>query len=966
MSQLPTGTVTFLFTDLEGSTRLLQKLGREEYGRTLGDHHRLLREVFEQHGGVEVDTQGDAFFVAFRTAGDAVAAATTAQRALAGHSWPGGVDPRVRIGLHTGEALVDGERYVGVAVHRAQRVCAAGHGGQVLLSNATGEMVEDGLPSGVTLRDLGEQRLKDLDRPVRLFQLNIEGLPSDFPPLRTEAPAPFEGPSGRWGWWQRAGRPARLLMAGGAALVLAGVTAAAVRILGDETQPGAARTTDALAVIDPASGEVTGRIAVGATPSTVAVGEGGVWVLNADDQTISHVDPESREVVSFGSGGTPTDLTVGAGSVWVGNGGAVENVQFAGPVATSIVRIDPETRTRRAEISLPRAGGGVSNITDYHIAVGETAVWAINPDLSISRINPNSNLVVKTIRSFPALAIAASGREVWAVGAADENAVARIDTERNVITRQVPLQATALGTLTIGEGAVWVTAPQDGTLWRVELAEGSRPSAIPVGAGVFDVAVGAGSVWVSNPLRGTVVRVDPSENAVTRTIDVGNTPRGLAVGEGAVWVGVSGTGGALAATATGEQATLPRSFCEELFFGGGGRPDYLIASDLPLQGGARVTTQQMSQAIAYVLRRRGFRAGRFRVGYQSCDDSLARTGLFDVGKCAANAREYARNEKVIGVVGTFNSPCALFEVPILNRAPGGGLAMVSPSASFVGLTREGAGAEPGGLAELYPSGRRNFFRVYPTDDYEGAAGAQLARELGARRIFILHDGDPFFSLPLVESFRFAARGLDLDVIDVRRWNVHARSYRPLAQLVGRTRPDAVFLSGILDNNGGQLVRDLRGVLGPTPKIIGTSGFTPISFLFERAGAAAKGMYVSLLGFVPQSYPPAGRRFAQEFAAIQPGAEIEPSSLYAAQAAEVLLEAIARSDGTRRSVIKELFATRVEQGILGTFRLDRNGDTTLNAVTIVRAQRPGGRSTVMSFEGAAIDRVLTPSVDMVPG
>jgi branched-chain amino acid transport system substrate-binding protein len=964
MSRLPTGTVTFLFTDVEGSTRLLQKLGREEYGRTLGEHNRLLRQAFELHGGVEVDTQGDAFFVAFRTAGDAVAAAAAAQRALAEHSWPEGLDPRIRVGLHTGEALVDGDRYVGVAVHRAQRVCAAGHGGQVLLSSATGEMVEDALPSRVALRDLGEQRLKDLDRPVRLFQLDIEGLPSDFPPLRTEAPAPFEGASGRWAWWRRAGRPARILIVTGAALVLAAATAGAVQIFGDETNPAVSPTADALAVIDPASGEVTHRIPVGASPSAVAVGEGGVWVLNSDDQTISHVDPESRKVDPFGSGGTPTDLTVGAGSLWVANGRPLENAQYAGPVATQIVRLDPETRTRRATISLPLGGGSVSNVTEKHVAVGKDAVWAVNPDLTISRINPNTDLVEETIRSFPAIRIATSGQELWAIGEA--NVIARIDTERNVVARRVSLQATGLGSLAIGEGSVWVTSPPDGTLWRIELAEGTRPSAIPVGEGVFDVAVGAGSVWLSNPLRGTVVKVSPAENAVTRTIDLGSTPRGLAVGEGAVWVGVSRAGGTVAATATDEGATLPRNFCEELFFGGSGRPDFLIASDLPLQGGSRLTTQQMAQAIAYALRKREFKAGRFRVGYQSCDDSLAGTGLFDVDKCAANARTYARNEAVIGVVGTFNSPCALFEIPILNRAPGGGLAMVSPSASFVGLTREGAGAEPGGLAELYPSGRRNFFRVSPTDDYEGAAGAQLARGLGARRIFILHDGDEFFSLPLVESFRFAARRLGLEVVGVRRWNPRARGYRSLTQVVRQAQPDAVFLSGILDNNGGQLVRDLRVVLGSAPKIIGTSGFTPISFLFERAGQAAKGMYVSLLGLVPQSFPPAGRRFTQDFAATQPGAEIERTALYAAQAAEVLLDAIARSDGTRRSVIEELFATRVNEGLLGSFRFDRNGDTTLNAVTILRAERPGGRSTVMNFEGAAIDRVLMPSPDLVPG
>src|SRR5919109_3313129 len=183
MPERPTGTVTFLFTDIEGSTRLLQQL-RDRYGAVLSTHARLLREAIEQFNGHEIDTQGDAFFAAFARARDAVAAAVAAQRALAAERWPDGVAVRVRMGLHTGEPLVGGERYVGMGVHRGARICAAGHGGQVLLSNATRELVEDELPEGLSLRDLGEHRLKDIDRPERLFQLVIEGLPADFQPPR--------------------------------------------------------------------------------------------------------------------------------------------------------------------------------------------------------------------------------------------------------------------------------------------------------------------------------------------------------------------------------------------------------------------------------------------------------------------------------------------------------------------------------------------------------------------------------------------------------------------------------------------------------------------------------------------------------------------------------------------------------------------------------------------------------------
>ena len=182
--ELPTGTVTFLFTDVEGSTRLLREL-RDRYGDVRAEHERLLRNAFEASAGQEIDTQGDSFFVAFRRARDAVAAAVAAQRALAGHEWPEGVQFRVRMGIHTGEPIAAEGRYVGLGVHRAARISAAGHGGQVLLSNATRELVEDDLPPDVRLRDLGEHRLKDIDRPERVFQLEVEGLSSEFPQLKT-------------------------------------------------------------------------------------------------------------------------------------------------------------------------------------------------------------------------------------------------------------------------------------------------------------------------------------------------------------------------------------------------------------------------------------------------------------------------------------------------------------------------------------------------------------------------------------------------------------------------------------------------------------------------------------------------------------------------------------------------------------------------------------------------------------
>jgi predicted ATPase/class 3 adenylate cyclase len=184
MVDRPTGTVTFLFTDIEGSTRLLQQLG-DAYAGVLTDHHRLLRSAVAAAGGAEVKTEGDSFFVVFHTATDAVNAAVDAQRALASHDWPSGHDVRVRMGIHTGGVALAGDEYVGLDVHRAARIAAAAHGGQVILSDAVRELVDASLPDGVSLRDLGEHRLRDLERSERLHQLVVDGLRSDFPPPAT-------------------------------------------------------------------------------------------------------------------------------------------------------------------------------------------------------------------------------------------------------------------------------------------------------------------------------------------------------------------------------------------------------------------------------------------------------------------------------------------------------------------------------------------------------------------------------------------------------------------------------------------------------------------------------------------------------------------------------------------------------------------------------------------------------------
>jgi class 3 adenylate cyclase len=181
--ELPSGTVTLLFTDIEGSTALAERLA-ERWPGVLGEHNRILRQSFSAHGGIELGAEGDALFIAFTSAAEAATAAAAAQRALAAHGWPADGSIRVRMGLHTGEPTATADGYVGLDMHRAVRVAAAAHGAQVLLSQTTRDLLPETL-DGLTFRDLGDHRLKDLSEPQRLHQLCIDGLSADFPPPRT-------------------------------------------------------------------------------------------------------------------------------------------------------------------------------------------------------------------------------------------------------------------------------------------------------------------------------------------------------------------------------------------------------------------------------------------------------------------------------------------------------------------------------------------------------------------------------------------------------------------------------------------------------------------------------------------------------------------------------------------------------------------------------------------------------------
>jgi branched-chain amino acid transport system substrate-binding protein len=742
-----------------------------------------------------------------------------------------------------------------------------------------------------------------------------------------------------------------------AATLAAGALAAAVAVvvLGEREEPPAAFAPPAnsLVLIDAESGRLRAAIAVGGTPTSVAVGEGAAWVLNSDDQTITRVDERSRAAKTFGSGGVPTDLAAGAGALWVGNGKRTR-AQFIGPVATSIVQVDPSTTAVRAAVSLPNPGGFTSNLQQDHIAVTRDAVWAVNPDASVSRIDPRGGEVSAVVRRLVAGAVAEGDEGVWALGL--DSSLARIDPRTDAIDKRVRVAANTLSAIAVGAGAVWAAAPYDGTVWRVDPEPRVVQRTIDVGTGVTDVAYGLGSVWALNSLRGTVSRIDPATNRVVAEVELGNTPRQIAVGSAGVWVTVAGASGAPIAAADEAPRggpALPGGTCGRVFYGGSGVPDRLIVSDMPLRGDGALPTLQMSEAIAHVLRHRRFRAGRLRIGYQACDDSTAQAGNFDEDKCAANAKLYAQTPAVIGEIGPFNSGCAYGQIPIANRS---GLAMISPTNSDIGLTRETRFAPEGHLEALYPTGDRNYVRVFPREDAHAAAAAVFARDAGARRVAILSDGG--YGEGFAFHFSRTARRLGLEVGPIRRWNPKGRRYHRLAGAVARSAPDTVYVAGLFDSNGGRLIRDLRAELPPRTQVIANDGFLPVAKLFESAGPTARGVHITRSGLAPDNLPPEGRHFVAEFAATQGSRPVYFESVYAAQAAELLLDAIARSDGTRREVLAVLRRTRLERGLLGRIAFDAAGDMTSAPVTVVRARRGGGNELVSSTDGADTVRVIS--------
>jgi branched-chain amino acid transport system substrate-binding protein len=379
-------------------------------------------------------------------------------------------------------------------------------------------------------------------------------------------------------------------------------------------------------------------------------------------------------------------------------------------------------------------------------------------------------------------------------------------------------------------------------------------------------------------------------------------------------------------------------------------PDALIASDFPLQGANRALTTEMADAIEYMLEQQDWKAGDTVLGYQSCDDSTAQAGSWDSAKCSSNARAYANNDSVVGLIGTFNSGCAKLVIPIANRES---LAMVSPANTYPGLTEGGPGTEAGEPDNYYPSGTRNYARVVWNDQFQGAANAQYAQELGLKKIFILNDSETY-GLGIATLFAEYAEKLGIQILGNQKWDKKASSYESLASRIQSSGADAVFLGGIVCNNGGKLIKDIKAG-APNVQLIGPDGWTPISATIEGAGAAANDMYITQPGIPVEQLTGTGKEFVDGFTE-KAGKAPNPYTAYAAQAAQVMLDAIEKGGTDRAAVASALFETDVQDGIIGSFQIDENGDTTLGTVSVYQVKN--GEETYV--------KSVTPELEFVEG
>jgi branched-chain amino acid transport system substrate-binding protein len=364
-----------------------------------------------------------------------------------------------------------------------------------------------------------------------------------------------------------------------------------------------------------------------------------------------------------------------------------------------------------------------------------------------------------------------------------------------------------------------------------------------------------------------------------------------------------------------------------------------ISSDLPKQGGSADQSASTNKAIRLLLKQMGNKAGPYTIKFREYDNSTAAKGSWDDAQCAKNAQAHVAARDEVAVMGTYNSGCAKIIVPILNQDPKGPMIMVSNANTNPGLTKNWDPGEPG---KYYPTGFRNYWRVVTTDDNQGSAAAQFAKSLGVQKVYVLNDRQTY-GQGVARSFTTSAKKLGLTVLSDGEagegWDDKAPNYEALFTKIAALKPDMVYVGGIFDLNGGQLVKDKVKFLGDNTKVKfmmpdGFTGYPDFLALPEAAGA-----YLSFTGLSIDQFPKGGaaENFQKAYQKEYKEAPTSSFSVYGAAAAQVILDAIARSNGTRKDVFQKMKTVDIPaaKSVVGTrLKFDDNGDILSRDITIL--------------------------------
>ena len=358
---------------------------------------------------------------------------------------------------------------------------------------------------------------------------------------------------------------------------------------------------------------------------------------------------------------------------------------------------------------------------------------------------------------------------------------------------------------------------------------------------------------------------------------------------------------------------------------GAGGKSLTIYSSLPLQGASRPQSLDVINGEKLALKQAGNKAGDFTIKYVSLDDATAAAGKWDAQQTSANARKVAQDDTAIAYLGEFNSGASAISIPITNE---GGILQVSPSNTQLGLTKSGPGATQGEPDKYYPSGKRNFGRVVPVDTIQGAAQALFMKDQGVTSLYVLDDKE-VYGQGVAANTTDSAKKAGIKLAGSDSWDGKAANYRALASKVKASGANAVFLGGILQNNGPQLSKDLYAAV-PDALQFCPDGFADDTFIKELDAKVQKQLRCTAPTVSPEELPPAGQKFYDDFSKTynKPKDEIAPYAVYGYEAMTDVLAAIKKGGDDKAAVIKAFFETKKTDSVLGPYEIDKDGDTTL--------------------------------------